>query len=388
MARAIIIVLDSVGVGEMPDAARYHDEGSNTIGNIVKVRGLDVPNMVKLGLGNIKSTGLPDTQHPMGCYGKAAERFQGKDTTGGHWEIAGFIHTQIFPTYPNGFPDYIIDAFCKSCGFSGVLGNKTASGTVIIQELGDEHIKTGKPIVYTSADSVFQIAAHEEVIPLERLYDACEKARKILTGKDAVGRVIARPFTGTSGQYTRTKNRRDFSLQPDGKTLLDAVKEAGMDVVAIGKTEDIFAHRGITKVLHTTSNADGIEATVDAIHQDTAGLIFTNLVDFDMLYGHRNDVEGYGAALEYFDQNLPRILDALKEDDLLIITADHGCDPTTPSTDHSREYIPILAYGKWLQEGADLGIRDTFADITATVCQHLHLETWPIGTSFYKEMKR
>ncbi|MDL2289474.1 phosphopentomutase [Clostridia bacterium OttesenSCG-928-F22] len=382
MARVIIIVLDSLGVGALPDAARFGDEGANTLGHIAEKRGLSVPNMLSLGLGNIPGTGLEKAEKPKAAYGKSMERFLGKDTTGGHWEIAGYILEQPFPTYPDGFPMDVIEEFCRRCGVGGVLGNKAASGTEIIKELGDEHKRTKWPIVYTSADSVFQIAAYAGVIPLEELYRICKVAREVLHGEHAVGRVIARPFTEENGAYVRTKNRRDFSLQPEGKTLLDAVKENGMEVIAIGKIEDIFAGRGVTKALHTTSNEDGIEATVDVIRQKTDGLVFTNLVDFDMLYGHRNDLEGYGAALEYFDKHLLRILDGLYEDDLLIITADHGCDPTFPGTDHTREYVPLLAYRKGQEHGADLGVRDTFADIAATAAEFLKMDSWPVGTSF------
>ncbi|MDK2793736.1 MAG: phosphopentomutase [Caldanaerobacter sp.] len=342
LQRVILIVLDSVGVGELPDAYKFGDEGTNTLGHVVEKTGIKLPTMEKLGLGNIipLKTVAPNP-NAIGAYGKMAEKSAGKDTTTGHWEIAGLIVEKPFPTYPEGFPKEIIEEFEKRIGRK-VLGNKPASGTEIIKELGEEHIKTGYPTVYTSADSVFQIAAHEEVIPLEELYRMCEIAREILKGDHAVGRVIARPFIGSPGNFVRTANRKDFSLKPFGPTVLDMLKEAGYQVYAVGKIEDIFAGQGITDSIHTGNNDEGITATIEAMDAVKKGIIFTNLVDFDMVYGHRNDVNGYAKALKHFDERLPEIMLRLKEEDLLIITADHGCDPTTPGTDHTREYVPLL----------------------------------------------
>lgn len=378
MKRAIIIVLDSVGIGALPDAANFGDAGSNTLVNIKKARPqTSLPNLCALGLGNIQGDEielLGKVDVPKGAFGKMGELSIGKDTTTGHWEIAGIITKQPFPTYTeNGFPTEVIAAFEEAIGTKSI-GNYAASGTVIIQDLGPEHVKTGYPIVYTSADSVFQIAAHEDVIPVEKLYEICEKARKILSGDHGVARVIARPFVGNAEEgFTRTKNRRDFSLEPTGVTILDLAKEKGLEVVAIGKIEDIFEHRGMTKADHTANNADGIEKTIQFMKEDFEGILFTNLVDTDMIFGHRNDVEGYASALEYFDSKLPEILSLMKEEDILFITADHGCDPTTASTDHSREYVPVLAYGKKVQEGVDLGVRRTFADLGQTISDYLEL---------------
>ena len=378
--RAFIIVLDSAGIGSLPDAADFGDEGAHTFGHIWERRGMNIPNMLSLGIGNIEGSRMPRVKYPRAAFGRSLEITKAKDTTSGHWEMAGFPMNVPFRTYPNGFPLHIIERFEKAIG-RGVLGNEVASGTEIIQRLGDEHVRTGKPIVYTSADSVFQIAAHEEVIPLEELYSLCLTAREVLVGDDLVGRVIARPFVGGNGVYTRTENRRDYALAPMEPTILDALSEKGLDVVGIGKIEDIFAHRGITTVDHTKNNPDGIEATLRFLREGKGDFVFTNLVDTDMLYGHRNDVEGYGAALEYFDAKLPDILAAMTEDDLLIITADHGCDPCYPGTDHTREYIPILALvgrGK----PAELGTRNSFADIGATVYEYLTGEKWRCGDSF------
>lgn len=384
--RFIIIVLDSVGIGAQPDAALYGDEGANTLGNLYKTRGLNIPNMLALGLGNIEGSGLPQAASPKGCFGRAAEITKAKDTTSGHWEMAGVVMDPPFRTYPNGFPQRVIDAFEKGTG-RGTLGNCVASGTEIIQELGDEHVKTGRLIVYTSADSVFQIAAHQDVVPLEELYRACEVAREILVGDDLVGRVIARPFTGSSGKYTRTEFRRDYAIPPVGDTILDALTAKGLTTVCVGKIEDIFHRRGVSISDHTRNNHDGIEATLRFIGEGAGDLIFANLVDFDMLYGHRNDIEGYGAALEYFDARLPELIAAMREGDVMLITADHGCDPTTASTDHSREYIPILASGPKLAGGADLGTRKSFADIGSTAIEYLTGEPWRIGASFLSELK-
>jgi len=372
MKRVIIIVLDSAGVGELPDAAEYGDEGSNTLGNIAAaVSGFSLPNLEKLGLGNIDGiVGYKAADEPLGCFGKMAERSAGKDTTTGHWELAGITLRKPFPVYPEGFPEDVVRQFEKETG-TKTLGNYPASGTVIINELGHQHVRTGYPIIYTSADSVFQIAAHEDVIPVERLYEICRIARRILTGEHAVGRVIARPFVGTEGNYTRTANRKDFSLEPPGRTLLDHVKEAGLEVKAVGKIEDIFAGRGITESVHIQDNMDGVDKTIGFIRDEFSGLIFANLVDFDMKFGHRNDAEGYAGALKEFDDRVPEIIDAMKEDDILFITADHGCDPTTASTDHSREYVPLLVYGKQIRRSVDLGIRSTFSDLAQTVAEIL-----------------
>ncbi|MBR3992729.1 MAG: phosphopentomutase [Anaerotignum sp.] len=391
MKRAIIIVLDSVGIGELPDAADFGDVGSNTLVNIKKARPeTSLPNMAALGLGNIQGEDihlLGKVDAPKGCFCKMGEKSIGKDTTTGHWEIAGIVTAKPFPTYTEtGFPKEVMDAFEEAIG-TKTLGNYSASGTVIIQDLGAEHVKTGYPIVYTSADSVFQIAAHEEVIPLERLYEICGIARKILTGEHGVARVIARPFVGSEAEgFTRTKNRKDFSLEPTGVTILDLAKEKGMEVVAIGKIEDIFEHRGMTKADHTTNNADGIEKTIQYMKDDFEGILFTNLVDTDMIYGHRNDVEGYAGALEYFDGKLPEIMAQLKDEDILIITADHGCDPTTPSTDHSREYVPVLVCGKPVKEGVDLGIRKGFTDLGQTVADYLGLDAKFDADSFLQDI--
>lgn len=369
--RAVIIVLDSVGIGELPDAHLFGDRGSNTLGNLSRSfpDGLRLPHMARLGLGNIAELrGVDPDPHAIGGWGKCAEKSMAKDTTLGHWEIAGVISEQPFPTYPNGFPPEIIEEFQRRIG-RAVLGNIPASGTEIIQQLGDEHVRTGKPIVYTSADSVFQIAAHEEVIPLDELYRMCLTAREILDGPHRVGRVIARPFVGTSGHYTRTRNRKDFSVPPPRPTILDRLLDAGLATIGIGKIGDIFAHRGLTQEIHTGPNEKGILATILQINEAPDGLIFTNLVDTDMIYGHRNDTVGYRRSLEEFDSYLPRILDSLGPDDLLVITADHGCDPTTPSTDHSREYTPLLVYSKKMSRGVDLGTRETFADTAATIAE-------------------
>ncbi len=385
MKRAIIIVLDSVGIGALPDAAKYGDEGTNTLVNIKKARpNMLLKNLSSLGIGNISGAEiLGKVQSPTGCFGKMAEASNGKDTTTGHWEIAGIITENPFPTFTKtGFPYDVMRQLENDTGDMGFLGNFAASGTEIINILGDEHVRTGFPIVYTSADSVFQIAAHEDVVPVEKLYWICEKARNILKGPYAVARVIARPFTGKSGNYTRTKNRRDFSLEPTADTILDLIQKSGQNVTAIGKIEDIFQHRGITIAEHTTNNNDGIEKTIECIKNNSNGIIFTNLVDFDMVYGHRNDIDGYKNALEYFDSKLPDIISALKDDDILFITADHGCDPTMPGTDHTREYVPVLVYGKSIRAGIDIGVRNTFADLGKTVLDYLNIENKISGTSF------
>ncbi len=378
-----LIVLDSVGIGELPDAYKYGDEGSNTLSNILKnIKDVNLPNLNKLGLGLIEGVeGIEPVNNIIGSYGRLAEKSPGKDTTTGHWEIGGIILKEPFPTFSNGFPDELITKYENLIG-TKILGNKVASGTVIIDELGKEHMETGYPIVYTSADSVFQIAAHEDVIPIRKLYELCEIARKILTGKYGVGRVIARPFIGKPGSFSRTSNRRDFSLKPIEKTILDVIREAGLEVMAVGKIEDIFSGQGITKSVHTEDNMDGVDKTIGYMKEHNKGLIFTNLVDFDMKYGHRNDVKGYANALEEFDNRLPEIIDKLREDEILILTADHGCDPTTASTDHSREYVPVLIYGNKIKKGIDIGTRRTFADIGATVLELLGLKKTNNGESF------
>lgn len=386
--RVALFVLDSVGVGELPDARDYGDCGSNTLGNISRaVGGLNMPHLGRLGLGNIiPIEGVPPAAAPAASYGRMAEKSPGKDTTTGHWEMAGMILKQPFPVYPHGFPAFLIKSYEGKIG-RRVLGNKAASGTAIIEELGAEHMATGSPIVYTSADSVFQVAAHEEVIPLEELYRICRMAREMLRGEHAVGRVIARPFVGQPGNFHRTVNRHDFSLKPPGYTLLDLLVDKGIPVTAVGKIRDVFAGQGITHTVSTKGNDEGMDKSLQLIKSDTRGLIFTNLVDFDMLYGHRNNPRGYGDALEEFDCWLPRLLEALKEDDVLMITADHGCDPTTPSTDHSREYVPILIYGKRILGGVNLGVRETFADIAATVAEAFGLQ-FDVGQSFWQQIYR
>ncbi|OHC02647.1 MAG: phosphopentomutase, partial [Planctomycetes bacterium RIFCSPLOWO2_12_FULL_50_35] len=370
--RVVIVILDSLGAGELPDASLFGDEGSNTLGNTARaVGGLKLPNLEAMGLGKIiPIEGLRDDITPRAFYGKMTEVSGAKDTTTGHWEITGIVTAKPFPTYPNGFPGEIIEKFTKAIG-RPVLGNKPASGTEIIKELGEEHIRTGNPIVYTSADSVFQIAACETVIPVEELYEMCNTARRILTGRHNVGRVIARPFVVSGRQYIRTERRRDFSVTPPEPTLLDIARESGLDVIGVGKIGDIFAHRGLTQEIHTGNNREGIDQTIRCIKKDSRGIIFTNLIDFDMKYGHRNDPEGYAGCLEEFDKRLTEMLDALKDDDILSITADHGCDPTTPSTDHSREYVPLLVYGKVLGRARSLGIRQGFSDLGATIAEAL-----------------
>lgn len=391
MKRVAIIVLDSVGIGELPDAAKYGDEGSNTLVNIKKeYPEFSVPNMAELGLGNIEGEDiclLGKTDSPKGCYAKMSEASNGKDTTTGHWEISGIVTENPFPTFTEtGFPKEVMNKFEKAIGRK-TLGNISASGTAIINELGDEHVKTGYPIIYTSADSVFQIACHEDVIPVDELYKMCETAREILVGDYAVARVIARPFIGNgNGNYTRTERRKDFSLAPTSETILDMLKAEGKSVVAIGKIEDIFEHRGMTVTDHTTNNHDGIEKTIEYLKKDFEGLLFTNLVDTDMIYGHRNDVKGYAEAVMYFDSKLPEIKSAMKDDDILIITADHGCDPTTPSTDHSREFVPLLVYGKNIKEGVNLGVRKQFSDIAATVAEYLGINETFGAESFLKDV--
>ncbi len=365
--RVVLLVLDSVGIGELPDAHKYNDEGSNTLANIAEnLGGLKLPTLERLGLGNIHPIeGINPQEKPLASYGKMMEKSAGKDTTTGHWEIAGIILDNPFPTYPKGFPQDFMSEYEKRIG-SKTIGNYVASGTEILNELGKKHQETGYPIVYTSADSVFQVAAHEGVVPLEKLYEMCEIAREMLTGEHAVGRVIARPFIGEEGNYTRTANRKDFSRLPDRKIVLQSIKESGHEVVSVGKISDIYAGLGITKAYKTKSNLEGLHKTIELIKENFSGLIMTNLVDFDMLYGHRNDVKGYGAALEETDKIVETIVEHLKSDDLLIITADHGCDPTHPGTDHTREHVPVLVYNKNL-DSKNLGVRESFTDIAQTL---------------------
>lgn len=372
MKRVFLIVLDSVGIGAMEDAADFGDVGTNTLRSASTSPYFHMPNMKKLGLFNIDGVKdwAPIEEHPSAVYGRMKEASKGKDTTIGHWEISGVISKKPLPVYPNGFPQELLDEFSRMTG-RGVLCNKPYSGTEVIKDYGDEHVKTGKLIVYTSADSVFQIAAHEDVVPLEELYNDCKIARKLLTGEHSVGRVIARPFVGADGNYTRTTNRHDYSLEPPKETMLDALKAAGKDVIGVGKIHDIFAGRGITSYVYTRGNADGLARTLEYLEQDFDGLCFVNLVDYDMLYGHRNNIDGYAKALTEFDETLPEIMAKMKEEDLLMITADHGCDPGyTCSTDHSREHTPFIIYGKKLPS-KNLGTRDTFADIGATVLDYL-----------------
>ena len=387
--RIILIVLDSVGIGATPDAEKYDDTGSDTLGNLAReVGGLDLPNLENLGLGKIKNiSGLSDDLKAKGAFGKMNEASSGKDTTTGHWELSGIISETPFPTYPNGFPDEVITPFKKAIGRE-VLGNKPASGTVIIEDLCEEHMSTGKPIVYTSADSVFQIAAHEDIISVEDLYDMCDKARDILTGKHGVGRVIARPFVGECGNLTRTERRKDFSLQPPKSTMLDNISEAGLSVMAVGKIDDIFANKGITQSNHVIDNMKCVDAVLNFMKKEDRGLIFANLVEYDMLYGHRRNHEGYAQALKEFDQRLPEIIDKLDNTDMLVITADHGCDPTYKGSDHTREYVPVLVSGKQIREDVDLGIRDSFADLASTITDILGVEITEDGKSFKQQILR
>lgn len=385
--RVILIVLDSVGCGDAPDAAAYGDEDANTLGNTSRVvGGLNLPNLEKLGLGHTTQiVGVLPVADTVGVYGRLTEVSAGKDTTTGHWELAGVVLERPFPTYPHGFPATLMSDFESRIGRK-TLGNYPASGTEILKELGEEHIQTGHPIIYTSADSVFQIAAHEEIIPIDELYHLCEIARDLLTGEHAVGRVIARPFTGQPGSFARTERRKDFSLDPHTETILDVLKAAGLEVIGVGKIEDIFAHRGLTQSNHTGNNMAGVDAILDFLGEDTSGLIFANLVDFDALYGHRLDPQGYAAALEAFDRRLPEIMGQMRPDDVLFITADHGNDPTSTSTDHSRERVPFLAYGPGIKHAHHLGTRATFADIAATVADLLDVTWRGPGQSFATEI--
>jgi phosphopentomutase len=381
--RAIVIVLDSVGVGALPDAADFGDEGANTLAHVAEhTGGLNLPHMQQMGLGNIiPIKGVPPEPEPTAAYGLMMEASASKDTMAGHWEIMGLIVNKPFPTFPDGFPSEILEKFYKAAGVTRALGNKAASGTVIIQELGEEHIRTGLPIVYTSADSVFQIAAHEQVIPVPELYEMCLQARKVCD-EYRIGRIIARPFVGEKGNFTRTANRKDYPMDPPGETALDFLERKNFPVMGIGKIEDIFAGQGITRALHTKSNEGGMECLMKELSITKNGLIFINLVDFDMVYGHRNNTEGYARALETFDRQLGELLPLLREDDLLIMTADHGCDPTYPGTDHTREHVPLLVYSHHL-EPRDLGTRKTFADIGVSILELFGVPHNFPGTSFY-----
>lgn len=384
--RVFLIVLDSCGIGEMPDAADFGDKGANTLKSISTSQYFDINNMKKMGYFNIDSVDyLESVDNPNGAYGRIAERSKGKDTTIGHWEIAGIVSERPLPTYPNGFPDDVLDEFCSKVG-RGYLCNKPYSGTEVIKDYGQEHIDTGKLIVYTSADSVFQIAAHEDYVPLDDLYSYCKIARGILQGKHGVGRVIARPFIGENGNFTRTSNRHDFSLEPPKETMLDDISKAGLDTIAVGKIKDIFVGKGISEFTYTKGNPDGMQKTLEYAKKDFEGLCFVNLVDFDMLYGHRNNIDGYAKALTEFDQWLNEFLPLLKEDDILMITADHGCDPGyTCSTDHSREYIPIICYGKHIKP-TNLKTMTGFCNIGKTICDYLGVESNIDGESFLGEI--
>lgn len=386
--KVTLIVLDSVGIGELPDAKAYGDEGSNTLCNIAKaVEGFSLPNLETMGIGNIDGiTELKSSSNPTGAFGKCAEISKGKDTITGHWEIAGVILETPLNTYPQGFPREIIEEFEEKIGRK-TLGNVVASGTAIIEELGEEHVKTGYPIIYTSADSVFQIAAHEEIIPIDELYRMCEIAREMLVDDKMVGRVIARPFIGSNSKdFTRTANRHDYALAPFNKTMLEYIEESNQSVIAVGKIKDIFTGKGVTDAITIKNNMDGVDKTLDFMKGNKNGLIFTNLVDFDMKFGHRNDAAGYANALVEFDNRLPEIIDAMGENDILMITADHGCDPTTESTDHSREYIPVLVYGNKIKSGANIGIRKSFCDIGKTVLDLLEVKNDLAGESFASEI--
>lgn len=384
-SRVIVIVLDSAGVGELPDAARYGDEGSNTLGNIAAAKALRIPTLRSFGLGRVVTLDTLEPPATVAAFGRMAERSPGKDSVTGHWELAGLVLDRPFPVFPDGFPADVIAAFESRIG-RAVLGNRAASGTAIIDDLGAEHVATGRPIVYTSADSVFQIAAHEDVVPVSTLYAWCEAAFDLVGRGLGVGRVIARPFTGAAGAFRRTTNRRDFALAPHAPTLLDRLHDAGVRVTAIGKVDDLFAGRGVTAAVHTTSDDEGMDAIEKALASVTRGLVFANLVDFDTLYGHRNDVAGYAANLERFDARLASLLPLLHHDDLLLITADHGNDPTTPSTDHSREYVPLFAWGERVRPGVDLGTRETFADLGQTVAAVFGIAPLEHGVSFLREI--
>lgn len=381
------MVLDSAGIGEMPDAESWGDAGADTLGHILESRKVNLPNLQRLGLANIRPLqDLPAIENPIGSYGKCTLKSNGKDTTTGHWEMAGIVLKKAFPTFPQGFPQRIISEFTEKAQVPGVLANVPASGTEIIKQFGEEHIKTGKPIVYTSADSVFQIAAHEEIIPIERLYEICEIARKILDGEDKVGRVIARPFLGeTAETFKRTENRHDYAVPPPSDNLLPLLKNNNLDVVCIGKIASIYDSLGVTQDLTAKNNEQVLNVTIKALADETRGLIFSNLVDFDMLYGHRRDVEGYAKALEVFDAQIPEITGAMRDDDLLILTADHGNDPTKEGSDHTREYAPLLVFGKSARQGVNLGTRQSLSDIGQTIAVNFGLELKD-GVSFLGEI--
>lgn len=383
LKRAIVIVLDGVGAGENPDAQAYGDEGASSLEHCAQaIGGLELPHLGSLGLGNITPiVGTPAREEVVGAYGRMASAAAGKDSTTGHWEMTGVVLPQALPTYPYGFPTEVVSAFEQAIGRK-VIGNKVASGTDIIKELGEEHVHTGSPILYTSADSVFQIAAHQDIIPLAELYQMCEVARGMLTGKHAVGRVIARPFIGVPGAFKRTEHRRDFSLAPTGITLLDRLKAAGKDVIGLGKIEDLFAGRGLTQADHTETNQAGMDATLRRLEQDFTGLLFVNLVEFDMLWGHRRDSQGYARALRAVDLWLPQVQQRMRPNDALFFTADHGVDPTYRGTDHTRECVPLLAYGEPIRPGVDLGVRSTFADLGQTLADAFGVEALAAGTSF------
>ena len=384
--RVLLIVLDGAGIGAMPDAPAWGDAGADTFGHILESRIVRLPNLQRYGLGNIRAlNAVPPLDQLDGSYGRCALRSNGKDTTTGHWEMAGIILEHAFPTYPNGFPSAVIDRFVNETDVPGILGNMPASGTEIIKVLGEEHVKTRKPIVYTSADSVFQIAAHEEVIPLDRLYEICEIARRILDGEHKVGRVIARPFLGQPGAFYRTENRHDYAVPPPRENLLPALADEDLDVVCIGKIASIYDSMGVTEEITAKNNEQSIEQTIKALNDSTRGLIFSNLVDFDMLFGHRRDTEGYAKALEHFDSRLPEIEAAMSEDDVMMITADHGNDPTFPGSDHTREYAPLLVYGKNVRAGVNLGTRDSLADIGQTIAENFGLKL-TAGKSFLSEL--
>lgn len=380
MKRVFMFVLDSLGIGAMPDAEKFGDKTPNTLKSISKSKSFSAENLKKLGLGLIDGVEYLGGSSPLGAYGRMCEASAGKDTTIGHWEIAGLISRKPMPTYPQGFPKEIIEKFKEKTG-RGVLCNKPYSGTAVIKDFGERHIETGDLIVYTSADSVFQIAAHEDTVPIEKLYEYCRTAREILCGDHAVGRVIARPFAGEAPDFYRTPNRHDFSLLPPADTLLDYIKNAGQTVYAIGKIKDIFAGKGISDYVYTTSNEDGMKKALAALSREFSGLCFINLVDFDMVYGHRQDVDGYARALSEFDAFLPEFINGMRDEDLLIITADHGCDPADEHTDHTREYVPLLVYGKKLEPRA-LGTRNTFADVAATVAKYLAVPYGGEGKNF------
>ncbi|HMU35047.1 MAG TPA: phosphopentomutase [Pyrinomonadaceae bacterium] len=385
--RICLVVLDSAGIGEMPDAADWGDAGADTLGHILERRKVVLPNLQSLGLGNITPlAGLPAVEDPIGSFGKCTLKSDGKDTTTGHWEMAGIILKQGFPKFPDGFPDRIIDRFVAEAKVPGVLGNVPASGTEIIKRLGEEHVATGKPIIYTSADSVFQIAAHEEVIPIDRLYEICEIARNLLHGDDEVARVIARPFLGSNAaDFKRTENRHDYAVPPPAGNLLPVLKDAGLDVVCIGKIASIYDGLGVTRDLVGKNNDQAVDSTIEALNAESYGLIFSNLVDFDMLYGHRRDPEGYARALEEFDLRLPEIMSAMKDNDLLVLTADHGNDPTKEGSDHTREYVPLLVYGREAHAGVALGTRQSLSDIGQTIAENFGLSIAD-GVSFLGEI--